>query len=111
MWCKTCQINSLKQSYTNWTSGNEKIDEFIHGKQMKINNYDDVIVEWIPYNQFNIIKEIGKDDSFTYFAIWINGPLRYESYKMRYERTSNNKVILKGLYNSQKVTNEFLNKV
>ncbi|UZO14394.1 uncharacterized protein OCT59_005853 [Rhizophagus irregularis] len=93
-WCKPCQINNLKQNFTNWTSGNEKVDELIQEIQMKINNYDDIIVEWIPHNQFNNIKEISKDDSITlYSALWPN----------------NKNVTLKCIHNSQNITDEFLN--
>ena len=28
-WCKPCQINNFKTNFTNWTSGNEKIDKLI----------------------------------------------------------------------------------
>jgi hypothetical protein len=35
-WCKPCYINYLKDNFTNWTSGNEKIDTFIQEKQLKI---------------------------------------------------------------------------
>jgi hypothetical protein len=28
-WCKFCHINHLKNNFTNWTSGNEIIDNFI----------------------------------------------------------------------------------
>ncbi|PKY56429.1 hypothetical protein RhiirA4_411162, partial [Rhizophagus irregularis] len=43
--------------------------------------YVERYVEWIPYNQFKDIKEIGRDD-FTalYSAIWIDGPLLYNRY-------------------------------
>src|ERR1051325_11112117 len=60
-WCKSCQINDLKTNFKYWTSGNEKIDDFIQEIQSKINSYDDIVFEWIPYNQFNYVKEIGKD--------------------------------------------------
>src|SRR5437016_2546512 len=70
-WCQPCQINYLKK---NFTSGNEKIDNFIQEMQLKIDEYSDIIFEWIPYNQFNKIKEIGKG------AIWKDGPLYYSNY-------------------------------
>src|SRR5205809_222813 len=35
-WCKPCQIDNLKGNFTNWTSGNEKIDNFIQEMQLKI---------------------------------------------------------------------------
>jgi hypothetical protein len=63
--------------------------------QMKIDQYGDAIVEWVPYNQFNDIKEISKDDFATFYsAIWIKC-----------------KVILMCSNNSQNITIEFLNKV
>jgi hypothetical protein len=111
-WCKPCQINNLKQNFTNWTSGNEKIDEFIQEMQMKINEFDDVIVEWIPYNQFNDVKEISKDDSaIIYSAIWVDGSLKYDCDKKKYERTPDEEVALKCLYNSKNITSEFLSEV
>jgi serine/threonine protein kinase len=81
--------------------------------QIKINSHLDNIVEWIPYNQFNYIKEIGKGGfAVVYLAIWMDGPLKFNDDKMKYERTSSNKeVALKCLHNSQNITNEFLNEV
>ena len=58
-WCKPCQIDYLKKNFTNWTSKNEKVDNFIQEMQLKINYYNNIIFEWIPYNQFDNIKEIG----------------------------------------------------
>src|SRR5947207_2555411 len=60
-WCRPCQTNYLKENFTNWTSGNEKIDDFIQKMQLKINDPWDIVFEWIPYDQFNDIKEICKD--------------------------------------------------
>src|SRR5256885_1924682 len=48
-WCKPCQINNLKANFISWTSRNEEIDKFIQEKQLKINNYNDIVFEWIPY--------------------------------------------------------------
>ncbi|GBB86643.1 hypothetical protein RclHR1_13000005 [Rhizophagus clarus] len=111
-WCKQCQKNYLINDFVNWTSGNEKIDEFIQGMQLKIDMYDDIIVEWIPFNQFDYIKEIGRGGFATvYSAIWKNGPLEYNGYKKRYERVYFKEVALKCLDNSQNITNEFLNEV
>ncbi|CAB5388895.1 unnamed protein product [Rhizophagus irregularis] len=110
-WCEPCQINDLKQNFTNWTSGNEKIDELIQEIQLKIKNFDDIIVEWIPYNQFNDIKEIDDDDyNIIYSAIWTDGPLKYNYDKIERKRIPNKKVALKYLVNSQNnIINEFLN--
>ena len=112
-WCEPCQINYLKENFANWTSENEKVDDFIQEMQLKINYYNDVIVEWVPYNQFSNIKEIRKDGFATiYSAIWKDGPLYYCLHKKEYERKLGNKqVALKYLHNSQNITNELLSKV
>jgi hypothetical protein len=103
-WCKSCQINYLKENFTNWSS--KDIDNLIQEIQLSVCNCKDVIFEWIPYYQFNSIKKLSKT---TYSARWKNGPLLY---KNKYTRNSANKeVILKYLVNLQNITNEFLNEV
>ena len=95
----------------NRTSGNEKIDNFIQEMQLKIDYYDNLIFEWIPYNQFNKIKEIGKGGFSTiYSAIWRDGQLFYNGRILK-RLSANKKVALKYLFNSQDITNEFLNEV
>ena len=42
-WCNPCQIKNLKENFKNWTSGNEKIDEFIQEKQLKVNSPRNII--------------------------------------------------------------------
>src|SRR5688572_13157383 len=95
-WCKPCQINNFKKNSTNWTSGNEKIDDFIQEMRLKINSFYEIVLEWIPYNQFDEVKEISKDD-FTkvYSAIWKDGSLKYNSNKKEYIRNSDLEVTLK----------------
>jgi hypothetical protein len=93
-----------------WTSGNNKIDDLIQERQLKINDYDDVMLEWIPYNQFNEIKEMGKNSLITiYSAIWKDGPLHYQYGE--YTRDSNKKITLKCLHNSQKSIDSLINEV
>ena len=53
--------------------------------QLKINHYNDIIFEWIPYNQFSDIKEIGIGGFATvYSAIWKDGPLKYDEDNYEY---------------------------
>src|SRR5437764_14208742 len=98
-WCKPCQINNLKT--TNLTSGNEKIDDFIQEMQLKIDSQSDIVFEWVSYNQFSDIKEIGKGGFATvYSAIWKDSRLEYNGKKTKYTRGSydrNKKVALKCL--------------
>ena len=84
-----------------WTSGNEKIDDFIQERQLKINKYNDVVLEWIPYNQFNEVKETGNNSLITvsYLAMWKDGPLHYKDGK--YIRNPNKEVALRCLHKSQ----------
>ncbi|CAB5363418.1 unnamed protein product [Rhizophagus irregularis] len=111
-WCKSCQINNLKQNFTSWTSGNKEIDNFIQQMQFKINNCSDIIVEWIPYSQFNNINKIGEGGfAIVYSAIWKDGPLQYVKNQRKLKRNPNKKVALKCLNNSQNINNEFLNEV
>jgi hypothetical protein len=96
----------------NWTSENEIIDNFIQEMQLSDKNHSNVIVEWIPYNQFNEIKEIGKYNSIVvYSAIWKDGPLYYNNNNNEYTRDSNKKVTLKCLINSQDTIEFLINEV
>ncbi len=89
---------------------NEKIDNSIQEMQLKIDDYNDIVFEWIPYNQFDGIKEIGKGGfSTVYLAKWKDGPLYWN--KKEYVRDLNKPVALKFLHNSQSITNKFLNEV
>uniref|UniRef100_U9TKW6 Uncharacterized protein n=1 Tax=Rhizophagus irregularis (strain DAOM 181602 / DAOM 197198 / MUCL 43194) TaxID=747089 RepID=U9TKW6_RHIID len=108
-WCKECQINQLKNNFSDWTSGNIKIDDFIQKMQLKINGCHNEIFEWIPYNEFIEIEEIGNNDLAT--AIWKDGPLYYSSIRRSYDREINKKVILKYLCNSQNVSHLFLSHI
>ena len=68
--------------------------------QLKRSSHNDIVFEWIPYNQFDNIKEISKSDFATiYLAMW------------RDVRSSSKLVVLKCLHNSTNITNEFLNEV
>jgi hypothetical protein len=110
-WCEQCQINYLKRNFAN-CSGNEKIDDLIQEMQSKIDKYNDMIFEWIPYNQFDYIEKVGKGGFATvYSALWKDGPLKYDYNKKIYIRNNYKEVALKCLDNSQGITKEFLNEV
>jgi hypothetical protein len=102
----------LVQNYlANWTSENEKIDDFIQERQLKQleeNDYNNILFEWIPYNQFNEIIKSGKNDLMTiYLAIWKDGPYYYN----KYTRDSNKKVALKCVHNLQESIDSLINEV
>jgi hypothetical protein len=101
------QIDNLKSSFaiTNWTSGNEQIDNII---QRVDNRLQDVKFEWVSYDQFTDIEETLIRGFVT--AMWKDGPLKFSKYQLIYTRNPNSKVALKIFYNSQTISNEFLNK-
>ncbi len=104
-WCKPCQLNNK----------NKIIDDFIQKQQQKI-NYNSgnpaTIFEWIPYDKFNNLKEVGKGGFATvYSAIWEDGPLYYNFNEKKQMRKLNKKVALKCLHNSQNFIDKFLDEV
>ena len=110
-WCKPCQTDFLRANFTNWSSGNVQIDEFIQEMQLKLDDYDDMVFEWIAYNQFSDVKEISKSGFSTLCSvIWKDGSLYYSSNEKKLMRESNKKVGLKCLNYSQNTT-AFLNEV
>ena len=109
--CETCQIiDSLNKNFPILISGNEEIDDFIQVMRFKI-NYQNKLFEWIPYNQFYNITEVGENNFAT--AMWEVGPLCYNENQKEWSRNLDKKVALKYLYNYnlQDVTNEILNEV
>ncbi|GES93958.1 kinase-like domain-containing protein [Rhizophagus clarus] len=108
-WCKPCQINYLKWHFISWTSGNGQIDNFIQQRQLQIDNSWERVFEWIPYDQFNIIREI---ENIGTIAMWKYSPLEYSTYLKRYEKKFiGEKIVLKYLHNTRYIFDEFLNKV
>src|SRR5947208_2823071 len=92
-WCKQCLIDNLRKNFTNWTSGNEKIDNFIQGMQLKIDSCYEIVFEWIPYDHFDDFEKIGGLTKIC-LAVWKDGPLRYDSKIIEYTR-NHRKVALK----------------
>jgi hypothetical protein len=71
-------------------------------------NYNDLVIEWIPYDKFDNIKNIGKYN--LYIAEWKDGPLKYYTYVKKYKRNPSKVVVLKYFSNTQNV-DEFINEV
>jgi hypothetical protein len=93
---------------------NKKINDLIQEMRLNIDHnssYHNMIFEWIPYDQFNDIKKIGKGGfSTVYSAIWKNGLLSY-NYNAKWIKIPNTRVALKCLCNSQNFIDEFINEV
>ncbi|GBC00628.1 hypothetical protein RclHR1_39160001, partial [Rhizophagus clarus] len=104
--CLSCQTNHE----------DKKINDFIQETRLNIdhrsNRRSTIIFEWIPYDRFDDIKEIGKSGfSMVYSAIWKDGLLyRGAGTLSQWKREANTKVALKCLHSSQNFPDEFINK-
>ncbi|PKK71400.1 kinase-like protein [Rhizophagus irregularis] len=87
LYCEYCVQDYLKARFSNWTSGNNDIDNLIQKCQSEMLT-PDRIVEWIPYNNLMNIKYLTKGGfSKIYTADWINGPYKeWDSKKQQLER-------------------------
>ncbi|RHZ65622.1 hypothetical protein Glove_313g65 [Diversispora epigaea] len=72
-WYKPCNSKHFQNDFNKWTSGNDNIDKFIQDALLNANNKWEVI-EWIPYDRFKDVKQIGKGGFGTiHCARWIDG--------------------------------------
>ncbi|CAB4437554.1 unnamed protein product [Rhizophagus irregularis] len=75
LYCEYCVRNYLKEDFSNWTSGNDDIDNLIQKCQME-SLMPSKIVEWIPYSNLENIKYLTKGGfSEIYTADWIDGAI------------------------------------
>ncbi|GET66834.1 kinase-like domain-containing protein [Rhizophagus irregularis DAOM 181602=DAOM 197198] len=100
LYCEHCVRNHLKSNFSNWTSGNNDIDNLIQQCQMETFR-PDRIIEWIPYNKLQDIKYLTKGGcSEIYTADWIDGRYdEWDSKEKQLKRTGGHQVILKKLEN------------
>jgi hypothetical protein len=113
VWCKNCDIAILKEDFPNWTSGNSKIDELIRHTQLNANESIDYL-EWIEYDQFEMVENIKKRGAFSsiYSAIWMEGPRwNLDEEAEVWSRNGPTRVILKRLDDSQNMSQEFIDQV
>src|SRR4051794_23977242 len=80
--CKKCHYACnaiyLHQNFENWTSGNKDIDKFIQDTQLSDHKNMKVALEWIPYDRFNNINYVAKDEfGKEYKANWVDGHILY----------------------------------
>ncbi|CAB4442932.1 unnamed protein product [Rhizophagus irregularis] len=100
LYCEYCVRNYLKEDFSNWTSGNDVIDNLIQKCQMEsLNPF--MIIEWIPYSNLENIKYLTKGGfSEIYTAGWIDGHYdEWDSEKKQLTRLENRGIVLKKLEN------------
>jgi hypothetical protein len=61
LYCENCVRNYLKENFSNWTSGNNDIDNLIQKCQM-VTFAPHRVVEWIPYNNLQDVEYLLKVD-------------------------------------------------
>ncbi|RHZ74061.1 hypothetical protein Glove_227g158 [Diversispora epigaea] len=95
-WCKPCNSKHFQNDFNKWTSGNDKIDKFIQDAQLNA-NYHYQVIEWIPYDRFKDVKQIGKGGFGTiHSARWIDGDIEeWDIENQQWKRDSNCEVALK----------------
>ena len=64
LWCKECVPSCIIEG---WTSGNSEIDNFIKDTIYNA-EYPSMKLEWVPFDRFENIKQIGEGK--VYSAKW-----------------------------------------
>src|SRR5581483_3141794 len=104
-WCERCDNPKLIEEFKNWTSGDSDIDEFIQYTQQHAKSYTSYL-EWIPFEDFEGVKEIAKGGfGIVYYAWWKTGERiddALDEHLIPYKRERSEKipVALKRLNNS-----------
>jgi hypothetical protein len=108
-WCNYCLF---QPNFKFWTSGNNDVDEFIRKAQLKAKNWSQFL-EWIECDKFEDVEYLAKGGfGTTYKAVWKEGYIwGWDYYNNQWRRSSETKVALKCLHNSQGITTEFLKEV
>jgi hypothetical protein len=111
-WCQPCERKQSEENFTNWTSGNMKIDKFL--KEAQINSTKpQTFLEWIPIDKLeNISILCTTSRSTVYSAFWKDGPRKWDQQNEWYKR-SGIEVTLKLYKDSNDINqiNEILNEV
>ena len=112
LYCELCVRNYLIANFSNWSSGNDDIDNLIQDCQMKTPTLENVI-EWIPYNKLQNIKYLTEGGcSEIYTANWIDGGYdEWDSKERQLKRFGEQSVVLKRLQNVENASKSWLEEV
>ena len=115
LYCEYCVRDHLKAKFSDWTSGNNEIDNLIQNCQMET-LMPAMIVEWIPHNKLKNIKYLTKGGfSEIYTADWIDGS--YEEWDNKNQRLKRayesgiQHVVLKKLENVESANRSWFDEV
>ena len=104
--------NYLKANFSNWSSGNDDIDNLIQQCQIEtLAPY--AAIEWIPYNNLQDVEYLTKGGcSEIYTATWIHGSyLEWNSKEKQLKRFGMLDVILKKLGNVESANRSWFDEV
>jgi hypothetical protein len=112
LYCEHCVRNYSKAKFSNWTSGNNDVDNLIQKCQMET-LAPSKIMEWIPYSNLQNIKYLTKGGcSEIYTADWIDGRYgKWDSKEKKLTRLGTQKVILKKLQNVESANRSWFDEV
>ena len=111
-YCELCVRNYLKANFSDWTSGNNDIDNLIQKCQIET-IIPGKIIEWIPYNNLLNIEYLTKGGcSEIYTATWVVGKYdEWDTKKQQLIRFGTHKVVLKSLENVENANQRWLDEV
>ena len=116
LWCEKCNPFKVIEG---WFSGNSVIDKFIKDTMYDGRNHESInrnyvlFLEWIPFDRFEDIKQIGEGGfAKVYSATWIDGRSKFKKQDgWKKLDPGPMKVALKRLNGSQNMSAEYLNEV
>ncbi|RHZ83301.1 hypothetical protein Glove_97g113 [Diversispora epigaea] len=110
-WCKPCNSTRLKNDFDKWTSGNATVDKFIQDAQVNADIW--TVIEWIPYEGFQDIKQLAKGGYGTiYYAMWVEGYIdNWDIKNQRWKRFGRYQVALKKLDGIIDINKDFLHEM
>ncbi|CAG8456307.1 14794_t:CDS:2 [Cetraspora pellucida] len=103
--CKSCYYSQTQ--FQNVSSGNQDIDDLIKATH---NNQPRFRLEWIPFEDFTDIKQIGEGGfSEIHKAKWTRGRVTgWSNVEKKLNRSKNQMVVLKVLKDSRNINSAFL---
>src|SRR5438034_83510 len=112
LFCEYCVRNYLKAKFSNWTSGNDDIDNLIQKCQLET-LHPEVVIEWIPYNNLQDVKYLTEGGfSEIYTAVWIDGGYdEWDIKEQELKRFGKQNVILKKLENVENANQSWFEEV
>src|SRR6266536_3049772 len=112
LYCEYCVQNYLKPKFSDWTSGNNDIDNLIKKCQMET-LMPNTVIEWIPYNNLQNVKYLTQGGfSEIYTAVRIDGCYHEWNIKeQQLKRFGDQNVILKKLENVENANQNWFEEV